>query len=194
VNLGPIQDVSVATFFFLTGMVCVTTFWKSSGTRGAPPPTSTGSVSPAFWSRHSPDPDDQERAKLAAHRGALAPSPRHLAPDTPAASIPSLEEALAVTEETVNGVRRGEPRCEHCKQCLLWRACRLEALGAENRGVGSSILPLPTMKAQSWQVIPIPIPSRRSRLPRPVVRKNSIRRSFRANRVSRLASEMRTLP
>ena len=45
--------------------------------------------------------------KLTAHTGAPVSSPHHLAPDTPATSIPSLEEALAVTEETVNGVRRG---------------------------------------------------------------------------------------
>jgi hypothetical protein len=56
---------------------------------------------------HSPDPDQQQKAKAAAHKGALYSMPRHLAPDAPAASIRSLDDALLLTEETVNSVRTG---------------------------------------------------------------------------------------
>jgi hypothetical protein len=56
---------------------------------------------------HSPDPEQQQKAKAAAHKGSLYSMPRHLAPDAPAASIRNLEDALALTEETVNGVRTG---------------------------------------------------------------------------------------
>ncbi len=61
----------------------------------------------AFCLWHSPDPEMQEKAKLAAQKGALASAPRHLAKDHPAAKIRSIEEALAMTEETVQEVRTG---------------------------------------------------------------------------------------
>ncbi len=60
-----------------------------------------------FCMWHSPDPEMQEKAKLAAQKGALTSAPRHLAPDHPAAKIRSVEEALTLTEETIQEVRTG---------------------------------------------------------------------------------------
>jgi hypothetical protein len=56
---------------------------------------------------HSPDPEQQQKAKAAAHKGSLYSMPRHLASDAPAASIRSLDDALLLTEDTLNSVRTG---------------------------------------------------------------------------------------
>jgi hypothetical protein len=56
---------------------------------------------------HSPDPQVQERAKLAAKKGALTSMPRHLPADHPAATIRSVDEALVMVEETLQQVRIG---------------------------------------------------------------------------------------
>lgn len=57
---------------------------------------------------HSPDPGTQQKAKLAAQKGALASAPRYLPKDHPAARIRSVEEALVMVEETIQAVRVGE--------------------------------------------------------------------------------------
>jgi hypothetical protein len=56
---------------------------------------------------HSPDPEMQEKARLAAQKGAMTSAPRHLPKDHPAAKIRTVEEALSMVEETVQEVRTG---------------------------------------------------------------------------------------
>ncbi len=56
---------------------------------------------------HSPDPAIQERAKLAAHKGAIAAAPRILPEDHPAAAVRSVQDALGLCEQTIQQVRIG---------------------------------------------------------------------------------------
>jgi len=67
--------------------------------------TPIGGTEFCLW--HSPDPAIQERAKLAAHKGAIAATPRILSEDHPAAAVRSVQEALALTEESIQMVRTG---------------------------------------------------------------------------------------
>jgi hypothetical protein len=67
--------------------------------------TPIGGTEFCLW--HSPDPAIQARARLAAHKGAIAAAPRHLPEDHPAAKVGSVEDALVLTEETIQGVRTG---------------------------------------------------------------------------------------
>ncbi len=61
----------------------------------------------SFCTWHDPSPDAQIAAKLAAAKGALASAPRHLPKDHPAATVRSVDEALTLTEETIQEVRTG---------------------------------------------------------------------------------------